>query len=318
MITHLDVEAAATRLSGIVSCTPALRFPGLYPLVDGKLYLKLESFQIGGAFKFRGAYHAISRQVEAARRTGVVTGSSGNHGTAVALAAKRLGVRAVVVMPTDAALVKRRLVAEAGGEVILCGRTSDERLAKARELAEREGLLVIPPYDHQDVIAGQGTVALEAMAQVRDAEVFLAPCGGGGLIAGSATWLAGRAPKVAAYAVEAETANDTWLSFRKGERTRIPLPETMADGMRNLIPGELSFPLVRAHCRDVLLVSDAEIATAVATLFQSAKLVVEPTGAASVAAVLSRKIDLRGRTAIAVVSGGNADPAVILRCLDSA
>lgn len=311
-----DIRAAADLLRGIAERTPVLRFRELDELAGGPLWLKMESFQRGGAFKFRGAYHAISRHLEAARARGVVTGSSGNHGTAVALAARLLGVAAVVVMPEDAAAVKLDAVRAAGGRVVLCGRTSDERLAKAAEIAEREGLLPIPPYDHEDVIAGQGTVALEALEQVPDVQVFLAPCGGGGLLAGCAAAIAGTRPEVEVFGCEAAAANDTWLSFRKGERVRIGLPDTIADGMRNLSPGALTFPIVRAHCRDIALLEEREIREAVGLLFRRAKLVAEPTGAVAPAAAIFRKVDLRGRTAVAVVSGGNVDPAVLARCLE--
>jgi threonine dehydratase len=178
-------------------------------------------------------------------------------------------------------------------------------------------MLLVPPYDDNDVIAGAGTVALEALEQVPDLDVFLAPCGGGGLLSGCAAYLAGVRPGAEVWGVEAARANDTWLSFQKGERVKISLPDTIADGMRNLIPGGLTFPLIRRHCQGILLVSEDEIRGAVSLLFSHARAVAEPTGAVAPAAALFRKLDLRGRSAVAVVSGGNVDPKVYASCLEA-
>lgn len=312
------IEQAYSRISGIVHQTPVIHSRTLDERAGGTLYLKMESFQRTGAFKFRGAFHALTRRLEDAREAGVVTGSSGNHGGALALAAKTLGVPCTVVMPEDAAAVKREAIESFGADIVSCGHSSKERLAKAAELAESEGLLMIPPYDHEDVIAGQGTVALEALAQVPDLDLFVAPCGGGGLLSGCAAFLSARASSVEVWGVESDTADDTAQSLAKGERVEISMPTTIADGMRNVIPGELTFPIIKESCRGVVVVSDAEIEETLRLMMLRAKVVAEPTGAASVAALLNGHVQLDGRTAVAVVSGGNVDPAVLSRVLETA
>jgi len=211
--------------------------------------------------------------------------------------------------------VKREAVEGFGATIVVCGRSSKERLDKARELAASDGLLMIPPYDHPDIIAGQGTVALEALEQVPDLDVFVAPCGGGGLLSGCAAFLAERASSVEIWGVESEGADDTARSLVAGERVEIDLPTTIADGMRNVTPGELTFPMIKAHCRGIAVVTDAEIEEALRLMMIRAKVVPEPTGAASVAALLSGHIKLDGRTAVAVVSGGNVDPTMLSRVL---
>ena len=315
MTTLQDIEAAAQRLEGIAHRTPILRSRRLDELVGGELHLKMESFQRSGAFKFRGAYNTLVQALPGVLEAGVITGSSGNHGGAVALAAQELGVPAVIVMPEDAASVKIAAVKACGAEVVLFGSTSAERIGYATDRAARDGMMMIPPYDYPQVIAGQGTVALEVIEQVPEFDLYLAPCGGGGLLGGSAVVLAAKRPEVEVWGVEATTADDTWQSLRRGERVTIELPDTIADGMRNLSPGELTFPLVKNHVRDIALVDDAAMAEAVALLATRAKVVVEPTGAAPVAALLSRKVDLAGRRAVAVISGGNVDPRVLAECL---
>lgn len=316
MVTYIDVERAAQNLRGVAVKTPCVRFPDLDRRLGGKLHFKLESLQRGGAFKFRGAYHAILTQLEAARVQGVVTGSSGNHGTALALAARELGVRCRVVMPEDANPVKVGLVRAASAEAEFCGRSSEERLNRARELAQNEGFLLVPPYDDPRVIAGQGTVALEVLEQVPEFDLLLVPCGGGGLLSGCSVAVAARAPNKEVYGVEAETANDTFLSWQRGERVRIPLSTTIADGMRNVEPGAITFPLVRAHAHGILLAEEARLREAVAWFFREGRLVVEPTGAAALAALFSGAIELAGRSVVLVVSGGNIDPVVLRSCME--
>ena len=311
------VEQAYGRISGIIHKSPVIHSRTLDEMAGGTLYLKMESFQRTGAFKFRGAFHALTRNLEAARATGVVTGSSGNHGGALAFAAKILGVPCTVVMPEDAAEVKVAAIKAFGATIIRCGRSSAERLAKAAELADGDGFMMVPPYDHPDVIAGQGTVALEVMEQVPEVDVFISPCGGGGLLAGCAAFLSSRAPDVEVWGVEAEGADDTARSLDAGERVEIDLPNTIADGIRNVMPGELTFPIIKQMVRGVVLVSDDEIQAALRLMMLRAKIVAEPTGAVSVAAALFGKVPLDGRTAVAVVSGGNVDPAVLIRVLES-
>lgn len=314
MITHDDIREASARLKGAVHETPLFHSRLLDDVAGGKVLLKAENMQRSGAFKFRGAYNAIAKNLEACRKSGVVTGSSGNHGGAVALAAAILGVRAVIVMPVDAAGVKVAAVRDAGAEVVKFGRTNEERIDHALMRAGREGLIMIPPYDHPDVIAGQGTCG-EEIFNAGSPDVILVPTGGGGLFSGTALSASVRSPKTEVWGVETEAARDTWLSFHEGRRIRIDLPDTIADGMRTLSPGELTFPIMKSHAKGVVLVSERDVREAMIFLMTRMKLVVEPTGAVGVAAVLKRRFDLGGRTAVVVLSGGNVDPSAFARIL---
>lgn len=302
-----DVAAAAALLSPLLPPTPLLHAEALDALAGRPLFLKHEGCQRGGAFKGRGATHALIRLSDEARTRGVITASSGNHGTALALAARAIGARAVVVMPEDATAAKRAHVLAAGGEIVLAGLDSATRMARALAMAEAEGLLLIPPYDHELIIAGQGTCALEAIAQHPMFAVFVAPCGGGGLLAGCALALAERAD-ISVWGAEAERAADTFESFRQGRRIAITLPDTIADGMRNLVPGALTFPLIREHCAGIALVSEDEIREAMRLLLKHLGVMVEPTGAVAPAALLFRKIPHDARAAVAVISGANITP----------
>ena len=317
MVGYQDVLEAHGRIRKIIHRTPVLHSRQLDEVAGGRLFFKMESFQRSGAFKFRGAYHALLRSRDRAQRHGTVTASSGNHGGAVALAARLLEIPATVVMPEDAAAVKVAAIRDAGAEVVFCGLTSAERQARALELADRQGLVMIPPYDHPDVIAAQGTAALEALEQVPDLELFLAPCGGGGLLSGCALVFEELQPSAEVWGVEPARANDTALSFEKGERVTTPLGDTMADGARNICPGELTFPIILRCVRGIALVSEEQIARAVELLLTRMKVVSEPTGALAPAAALARGVDLQGRTAVALVSGGNVDPQVLARCCTS-
>jgi threo-3-hydroxy-L-aspartate ammonia-lyase len=314
VITYDDIREAAARLKGAVHVTPLFHSRLMDDVAGGTVLLKAENVQRSGAFKFRGAFNAIAKNLDACRKSGVVTGSSGNHGGAVALAASLLGVRAVIVMPVDAAGVKVAAVRDAGAEVVKFGRTNEERIGHALMRSEREGLVMIPPYDHPDVIAGQGTCG-EEIFDAGSPDLVLVPTGGGGLFAGVALSASVRSPKTEVYGVETEAARDTWLSFHERRRIRIDLPETIADGMRTLSPGELTFPLMLRHAKGVVLVSERDVREAMIFLMTRMKIVVEPTGAVGVAAVLKRRIDLGGRTAVIVLSGGNVGPAAYARII---
>ncbi len=314
-LMNLDsILAAAGRLRGVAHRTPIFHSRLLDEVCGGRVFLKAENLQRGGAFKFRGAYNALAANLEAAKARGVITASSGNHGGALALASSILGVRAVVVMPVDAPAVKEAAIRAYGAEVVKVGTTSEERLRDASERAAREGLLEIPPYDHPDVIAGQGTCALEIHEEVM-ADVVVACCGGGGLLAGTALAGAALRPQCETWGVETEAANDTWQSFQQRERVKIALPDTLADGMRNLMPGALTFPINLAHAKGIATVKEADLVAAMRFLFSRLKLVIEPTAAATVATFMTRAVDLRGRTGVAVLSGGNVDPALYARLL---
>ena len=271
--------------------------------------LKAENLQRGGAFKFRGAFNAISRLDADQLRRGVAAFSSGNHAQAVALAAREHEADAVIVMPEDAPASKLAATAGYGAEIVTYDRYAGDREAIGRRLAEERGLSLIPPYDHPDVIAGQGTVALELIEQAGPLDAIVVPVGGGGLAAGTATIAAALAPGAEVHGVEPEAGDDTKRSIEAGERVEIPIPRTIADGQGAALPGELTFPINRELLAGITLVSDAEIVAAMRFLFERVKAVAEPSGATALAALLSGRLELRGGRVGVVISGGNVDGA---------
>ena len=307
---------AAARLKGVAHRTPLLSSRLLDEHCGGRVLVKAESLQRSGSFKFRGAYYAVAAQLAAARERGVVTGSSGNHGGALALAAKLLGVRALVVMPTDAADVKVAAVRGYGAEVVQVGRSSTERLAYAAERAKADGFLEIPPSDHPLIIAGQSTCAAEILRET-PIDAVVSPCGGGGLFAGSTMAAVADGRGCESWGVETESANDTWLSFQAKKRIRIALPDTVADGIRTVEPGVHTFAVNLRHAAGVALVSEQDVKDAMRFLFSRFKLVAEPTGAVALAAVLAGKVPTKGRTVAVILSGGNVDPAAYARLIAS-
>jgi threonine dehydratase len=304
-ITLAEVREAADRLSGVAHRTPVLRSGTLDRRTGAEVYLKCENFQRVGAFKFRGAYNAISRLPEPQRARGVAAYSSGNHAQAIALAARELGSSAVILMPSDAPASKVAAVREYGAEVVGYDRYTGDRAALARQLADERGLTLIPPYDHPDVIAGQGTAALELLEEVGELDALVLPVGGGGLIAGSA--VAGKAlqPALRVVGVEPTAGDDTWQSLRAGKRVRIEVPRTIADGQAVEMPGELTFEINRRLVDEIVLVSDEEILDAMRFALDRLKLVVEPSGATPLAALLCGRIPA-GRVGL-ILSGGNID-----------
>jgi len=307
--TFEDVKAAAKRLSGVAHRTPVLTSNFLDHRTGNRLFLKCENFQRAGAFKFRGAYNALAQLTPEQRRYGVVSFSSGNHAQGVALAAKLLGISAKIVMPHDAPAAKLAATRGYGAEVILYNRYEEDRAAIAREIQEKEKRVLIPPFEHFDIIAGQGTCALELYEQAGNLEVLLAPIGGGGLMAGNCIAAHQLSPITEIYGVEAEVANDTFLSLQKGERVSIPVPTTIADGMQVTSPGEMTFEIMRKHLAGVLLVSEAEIKNAMRVVLERMKILIEPTGAVPVAAALKNELNWRGKRIGMIVSGGNIDLA---------
>lgn len=301
-----DVEAAAGRLAGVAHRTPVLSSAALDRQAGSAVSLKCENLQRTGSFKFRGAYNAIAQLDPEALRRGVVAPSSGNHAQAVALAAHLLGTTAVIVMPEDAPRSKREATEGYGADVVTYERYSQDRVRIAQDLATERGLTVIPPFDHPDVIAGQGTVALELLLEVDGIEAVVVPVGGGGLIAGSAIAAAALAPGVRVIGVEPEAGDDTRRSLAAGRRVEIAVPRTIADGQAVPSPGELTFEINRRLVDEVVVVSDAEIVAAMKFVFERMKIVAEPSGATAVAAVLAGRIALLARTGV-VVSGGNVD-----------
>jgi threonine dehydratase len=304
-ITLAEVRAAAGRLSGVAHRTPVLRSRTLDRLAGAEVHLKCENLQRVGAFKFRGAYNAICRLSEAERARGVAAYSSGNHAQAIALAARELGSSAVILMPSDAPASKVAAVREYGAEVVGYDRYTGDRAALGRRLADERGLTLIPPYDHPDVIAGQGTAALELLEEVGELDALVVPVGGGGLIAGSA--VAGKAlqPALRVIGVEPMAGDDTYRSLQAGERVRIEVPRTIADGQAVEMPGELTFEINRRLVDEIVLVSDQEILDAMRFALDRLKLVVEPSGATPLAALLCGRIP-PGRIGL-ILSGGNID-----------
>jgi threo-3-hydroxy-L-aspartate ammonia-lyase len=311
-----DVRAAAERLRGRVHRTPVLVSAALNEASGYTIYLKCENLQRAGAFKIRGALNKLLTLSEDERRRGVVAFSSGNHAQGVALAARIVETTAVICMPTDAPRLKLEATRGYGAEIVLYDRQKDDREAIARRIAEESGRVLVPPYDDYAIMAGQGTAALELLEEVPDLEALLTPVGGGGLMAGCSTVVRALAPAALIIGVETDSANDTYLSFRKGERVTIPPPPTIADGIRLTTPGALTFPILKDNLTDVVLVSDDEVLEAVRRLALEAHIVVEPTGAVPAAAVLSGRLGLpKGAKVGVILSGGNIDPALLASVL---
>jgi len=308
------VREAARCLRGRAHVTPVVTSRTLDRQVGAAVYLKCENFQRTGAFKFRGAYNAISRLSPEARRRGVVTFSSGNHGQAVALVGRLLGVAVTVVMPADAPAIKRAATEGYGARVVTYDLRETTREAVARDLQASGGLTVIPPFDHPDVIAGQGTAALELMETAGPLDLVLTPCGGGGLLSGTAIAAKGLAPGCRVGGIEPGLADDATRSFRTGVLQTVHNPPTIADGTRTTSLGQITFPLVRRFVDDMQTVSEAAIAEAVRFCFERLKMVVEPSGVLGLAALLSGAVKARGRVGV-VLSGGNIDAAMMGRIL---
>lgn len=305
--TFDDVRAAAQRLHGHAHRTPVLRSATLEQRLGAQLFFKCENFQRMGAFKFRGAFNALSRLTPEQRRAGVVAYSSGNHAQAVALSAQILGLSATLVMPHDASPAKLAATRGYGATVVGYDRYAEDAMAIAREMAAREGRTFIPPFDHADVLCGQGTAALELFEEVGELDMLLVCLGGGGLLSGSALSARALSPRCRVYGVEPEAGNDVQQSFRRGERVRIPTPRTIADGAQTPLVGELTFEIIRRHVDDILTVTDEQLVEAMRFYAERMKMVVEPTGCLTLAAACHAGLDLRGQRVGIVISGGNVD-----------
>ena len=276
-----------------------------------QVFFKCENLQRAGAFKFRGATNKILSLTDDERRRGVVAFSSGNHAQAVALAAREAGTRAVIVMPEDAPKSKIAATRGYGAEVHFFDRQREDRELTARAIAEREELVMVPPYDDYLIMAGQGTCGLELLEEVPDLDTIVIPCSGGGLFAGVSTVAKSTNPNIRCFPVEPATANDTRQSFLKGERVETPLSQTIADGLRVTTPGELTFPILQKTAEDVLTVTDDELVAAIRFILFRMKLLVEPSGVAAAAAVLTRKLPDDVKRVGVVLSGGNIDPEML-------
>jgi threonine dehydratase len=316
MLTPELIREARARLGQSVHRTPVVTSRAFDEACGRRVFFKCENMQRTGSFKIRGATNKILSLTESERARGVVAFSSGNHAQAVALAAREARTRAVIAMPTDAPQAKVLATRGYGAEVRFYDRQRDDREQFALDIAEREGLRLVPPYDDYQIMAGQGTCALELLEQVPELDCLVTPCGGGGLFAGTSTIAKETNPRILCFPVEAESADDTLQSFRKGERVKIAPPPTIADGMRNQSPGALTFPILRSNAADVLTVSDEEIIEALRFILFRMKLLVEPTGAASAAAVLSQKIPADRQRVGVILSGGNVDAGALASLLE--
>lgn len=310
-ISFDDVKSAAEVLKGVANRTPVVTSRSFNERAGCKVCFKCENMQRIGAFKFRGAYNALSRLSEAEKTRGVVTHSSGNHAQGIALAAKLLGISATIAMPSDAPASKLAATRGYGAKVVLYDRQLDERAEVADKLVREHGLTMIHPYDHPHIMAGQGTAALELLEDVPDLDILVGPIGGGGLLSGCATAAKALKPDIRIFGVETEPSNDWWQSFRKNERVWIPPPDTIADGMRTQQPGALTFPVIREKVEDILLVSDAQVIETLKFMLLRMKILVEPTGAVAPAALFHGLVDSPGAKVGVLISGGNIDAALL-------
>jgi threonine dehydratase len=318
--TAADVDAAAERLKGVAVRTPLINAPVLDECVGARVFLKPETLQRTGSFKFRGAYNKLSTIPADRRGGGVVAYSSGNHAQGVASAARLLGMRAVIVMPADAPRAKRERTKALGAEVVLYDREREDRAAIARRIAEERGATLVPPFDDPLIIAGQGTIGREIVEDLAalklKPDVVLVGCSGGGLAAGIALGVKARAPEAMFYTVEPEEFDDTRRSFLSGQRERnARMSGSICDALLTNTPGEITFPINRSLIGQGLTVSDAEVGRAVRYAFEELKLVVEPGGAVGLAAMLAGKLDLRGKVAVGVLSGGNVDAELFAKLI---
>ncbi len=307
MIELDDVRAAARTIDGVAHRTPVVTSTTLDDRLGARVYLKAESFQRVGAFKFRGAYNRIANTAPDARSRGVLAFSSGNHAQAVALAARLHGIPATILMPEDAPRVKVAATRGYGAEIRFFDRYAQDREVAGGEIAAEEGLTLVPPYDDDLVMAGQGTLALELVEDAGGLDVLVAPIGGGGLIAGCATAVKGIDPNIRAVGVEPAVRDITRRSLAAGHRVGGGVPRTIADGLQTQMPGERTFEVNRRRVDEVVVATDDEMVTAMRLLFERLKLVVEPSGACALAAVLAGRIDVSGRRVGIVLSGGNID-----------
>jgi len=315
MIDFSDVVDAAGRIEGIAHRTPVLTSRTADTLAGAQLYFKCENFQRMGAFKFRGACNAIARFTDEQRRAGVLTYSSGNHAQAIALSASLVGIRSAIIMPQDAPALKIQATREYGGEVILYDRYTEDREEIGRRLARERGMTLIPPYDHPDVICGQGTAAKELFDDVGQLDVLLVCLGGGGLLAGSALSARALSPACKVIGVEPELGNDGQLSLRKGEVVRIAVPDTIADGAKVTHVGEHNFAVMQKMVDDIVTVSDAQLMATMKFFAERMKMVVEPTGCLVAAAALHGAFDVRDKKVGILVSGGNVDLSTFARMI---
>ena len=307
LVTFEDVRAAAQRLKGVVHRTPVLTSRTLDERAGTRVYVKCENFQRTGSFKFRGAYNRISQFDEAQRRGGVVAFSSGNHAQGIAHASKLLGVPAAIVMPEDAPQSKIEATKGYGADVILYDRYRSHRAEIAQGICNERGATLVPPFDDPHIVAGQGTAALELLEDVPDLGVIVTPVGGGGLLSGTSIAAHGVNREISLYGVEPEAGNDFQQSLESGQIVHIDVPRTIADGLQTQAPAQLTFDIVREHAKGIVTVSDDELREGMRFAFERMKIVIEPSGAASLTALMNGKIEHGGKPVGIVISGGNVD-----------
>lgn len=305
--SYEDVCAASKRIDGHANKTPVLTSRTVNAELGAEVYFKCENFQRIGAFKFRGAMNTLLKLTQEQRAAGVVAFSSGNHAQAIALSAKLLGVPATIVMPNDAPAAKARATAGYGANIVRYDRYTEDREQIGRALAEEKGLTLVPPYDHPDVIAGQGTAAKELIEEVGELDVLFVPLGGGGLLSGSALAAKRLSPRCEIIGVEPEAGNNGQQSLRSGSIVHIDTPETIADGAQTQHLGQYTFEVIRANVADILTASDAELVDSMRFFAERMKIVVEPTGCLGFAAARAQKAKLAGKRVGIIVSGGNID-----------
>jgi threonine dehydratase len=308
MLTIEMIQEARERIGSRIHRTPVITSRQFNEAAGKEVFFKCENFQRAGAFKIRGATNKIRSLTTAEKQQGIIAFSSGNHAQAVALAGREAGVRVLVAMPEDAPAAKVAATRSYGAEIVFYDRQKQDRETFAFDLAERERLVMVPPYDDYFVLAGPGTCGLELLEEVPDLDCVLTPCSGGGLFAGVATAAKAINPKIRCFPVEPATADDTRQSFLKGERVSIPPPATIADGLRVQIPGKLTFPIVQRLAEDVLTVSDEEIIATLRFVLFRMKLLVETSGVTAAAAVMFKKLPADVKRVGVVLSGGNIDP----------
>jgi threonine dehydratase len=306
---YRDIEQAAERIRGAAHRTPVLTSSTADRLAAAQLFFKCENFQRMGAFKFRGAFNAIAKFSDAQRQAGVLTYSSGNHAQAIALSASLAGIRSAIIMPLDAPQLKVQATREYGGEVITYDRYKENREEIGQRLSQERGMTLIPPYDHPDVICGQGTAAKELFEDAGQLDVLLVPLGGGGLLAGCALAAAHLSPSCKVIGVEPEAGNDGQQSLRRGEIVHIAVPNTIADGAMVTHVGKHNFEVIRRHVDDIVTVSDAQLAATMKFFAERMKIVVEPTGCLAAAAALHGAYPVAGKKVGILISGGNVDLA---------
>jgi threonine dehydratase len=315
MLNIETINAARDRIASRIHRTPVVSSRQFNEIAGKEVFFKCENLQRAGAFKIRGATNKIQSLTEAEKQHGIIAFSSGNHAQAVALAGREAGIRVVVAMPDDAPKMKVAATRDYGAEIIFYDRHNADREKFALDVAEREQLVMVPPYDDPLIMAGQATCGLELLEDVPDLDCLLAPCSGGGLFAGVATAVTEVKPGIRCFPVEPDTADDTKQSFAKGERVHIEPPPTIADGLRVQIPGTLTFPILQRLAEDVLTVSDEEILATIRFMLFRMKLLVEPSGAAAAAAVMFRRLPADVKKVGVVISGGNIDPSILERVM---